>query len=583
MLSVVKPLVPLIASCFILLLGSGLTNTFLPLRMEINGLDTDTIGLLITFYFIGMLLGAMYSKHLIKRVGHIRLFSGSLAIMAACILICALDSNIILWSLARAATGFCIACAYTTMESWFGDSATKETRGRILAIYNATILLGLFGGQFFIGFYDPGESGLFIISGIIFCAAILPVALSENTGPQVTEVVPMSLLDIFKISPLGVVSCFTAGITYSAVMGLLPVVAQHYGFAGFTLSTYVGIAILGAFFLQFPIGYLSDRLDRRSILLIILMVSAATDIGITLLNPEQGLIPLFIATTITSGIISCIYPISMSQTFDQLKKSQMLAAMGSMIMAFSIGGVVGPYSASIIMNMFDSTALFYFLAVVQVLLGFYVMYRMTVREALPVEEQDNFIMQSSAVTASVELDPRTEYIENTPSSAEAETALTVAETDPGAAVKLARAISMSNPVLGVEVAAAVASVEGIDVLKLYQVMSEIAPNQILDMTRAIVIEKPELAGELIKKLSGWYPEQVVPIAMEIGKVLPELRIEMAKIAVDTAPESADQIREYYTELLMEEQEAMRPADRYDFSEEDLEKVVAQLINVCSNK
>ncbi len=549
--------------------------------MEINGLDTDTIGLIITFYFIGMLLGAMYSKNLIKRVGHIRLFSGSLALMAACILVCALDSNIILWSVARAVTGFCIACCYTTMESWFGDSATKETRGRILAIYNATILLGLFGGQFFIGLYEPGESGLFIISGVIFCLAILPVALSKNTGPQITEVAPMSLLAIFKISPLGVVTCFTAGITYSAVMGLLPVVAQHYGFSGFTLSTYIGTAILGAFFLQFPVGYLSDRLDRRSILLIILIVSAATDIGITLLDPEQGLWPLLLATTITSGIITCIYPISMSQTFDQLKKSQMLAAMSSMIMAFSIGGVVGPYSASIVMNLFDSTALFYFLAVVQALLALYVMYRMSVKDALPVEDQDNFVMQSSAVAAPLDLDPRTEYVEHTEPCSEAETAVNIAETDPGTAVRLARAIAMENPTIGAEVAAAVASVEGIDVLRLYQVMSEAVPNQILDVTRAIVIERPELAQDLIKKLTGWYPEQVVPVAMEIGTVLPELRLEMAKIAVETAPESATQIREYYMQLLTEEQEAMRPADRYSFNEKELDNLVLQLVKICS--
>ncbi len=549
--------------------------------MEINGLDTDTIGLIITFYFIGMLLGAMYSKNLIKRVGHIRLFSGSLALMAACILACALDSNIILWSVARAITGFCIACSYATMESWFGDSATKETRGRILAIYNATILLGLFGGQFFIGLYEPGESGLFIISGVIFCLAILPVALSKNTGPQVTEVVPMSLLAIFKISPLGVVSCFTAGITYSAVMGLLPVVAQHYGFSGFTLSTYIGIAILGAFFLQFPVGYLSDRLDRGSILLIILIVSAATDLGITLLNPEQGLWPLFLATTITCGIISCIYPISMSQTFDQLKQSQMLAAMGSMIMAFSIGGVVGPYSASIIMNLFDSTALFYFLAVIQILLALYVMYRMSVKDPLPVEEQDNFVMQSSVAAAPIDLDPRTEYVEHNEPCTEAETAVHIAETDPGTAVRLARAIAMENPTLGAEVAAAVASVEGIDVLRLYKVMSEAVPSQILDVTRAIVIERPELAQELIRKLTGWYPEQVVPVAMEIGTVLPELRLEMAKIAVEAAPESATQIREYYMQLLTEEQEAMRPADRYDFNEKQLDELVLQLVKICS--
>jgi hypothetical protein len=118
-------------------------------------------------------------------------------------------------------------------------------------------------------------------------------------------------------------------------------------------------------------------------------------------------------------------------------------------------------------------------------------------------------------------------------------------------------------------------------LRLYQLMSEAVPNKVLDISRAIVVERPDLAEELIKKLVGWYPEQVVPVAIEIGRVLPELRLEMAKIAVENAPESATQIREYYMQLLNEEHDAIRPADRDEFDERDMENLVLELVKICS--
>ena len=581
MLATFTPLIPLFASCFILFMGNGLTNTFFPLRMQLNGLGTDSIGLIISVYFIGMLLGAMYSKYLIKNVGHIRVFSGSVAVVAASVLICALNDDIIAWSLARTIAGFCTAGTYAAMESWLSESSTKETRGRVLAVYNATVIMGLFSGQFFIGLFEITSNDLFIIAGIVFASALIPIALSKITAPEVLDVTSMSLFKLYKLSPLGVVSCFTAGAIYFSVMSLLPIVGTHYGFENFTISLYVGIAILGGFFLQFPIGYLSDRFDRRTVLLYILIISVATNIIISFLDPENGLWPIFLATTITSGIISCIYPLSISQTFDQLKQSEMVSAMGSMIMAYAIGGIVGPYSISLLMNIFGDNVLFYCLALVQLLLSGFVIYRMSISEALPIEDQESFVMQTGAIAAPVDLDPRTEYIDSSVPSVEAETVSSIAETDPITAIRLVRAIAIANPQLAEEVVAAVVNVEGIDILRLYQVMSEAVPNKVLDVSRAIVVERPDLAEELIKKLVGWYPEQVVPVAIEIGRVLPELRLEMAKIAVENAPESATQIREYYMQLLNEEHDAIRPADREEFDERDMENLVLELVKICS--
>ncbi len=404
-----KPLIALFLSCFILFLGNGLINVLLPVRMGLNAVSTDAIGLVLSLYFVGMFIGALYSKTLIKRAGHIRMFAGCVSLGAISILMCSIFDDSLVWGAMRIVLGFCNACAFSAMESWLSDSSTKQTRGQILGAYNAVVLAGLFGGQFFMNIANPADTTLFVIGGMLLCAAVIPVSLSRNPGPVIEEVQPMSLLALYKVSPLGVVSCLIAGLIYSALFNLLPVFAKDFGITGLQLSIYMGGAISGAFLLQFPIGYFSDHFDRRIILLILLVVSTVTAYFVTVFAASHSFAVTLGFTALTSGIIACLYPLSISQVFDQLEPNEMVSAMGSLILAFATGGILGPYSASLVMDYFDSAALFYFLCVIQLLLALFVAYRMTIREALPVEDQESFVMQHAVINPSANLDPRTQY------------------------------------------------------------------------------------------------------------------------------------------------------------------------------
>ncbi|BBB26185.1 MFS transporter [Amphritea japonica] len=572
------PLITLFASAVILYLGIGLMNILVPSRMGLEGMSTDTIGMVLSMFFVGLFAGAIYSKQLVKRVGHIRALAGSVAIEAICILAFTLDTSPLLWGVLRVLLGFSHACLLTAMESWLSDSASEENRGKVLAVYNACILGGLFGGQFLMGVAEPSDNTLFIIVGMLFCMAALPILFSRVQGPVIETIAPMSVISLFKTSPLGVATCLTAGAVYSALFNMLPVFAAEYHINGFQLSLFMGCAIIGAFTLQFPVGLLSDRFDRRSILFVLLLLSSVLGIAVIPLAEREMTIGIFIVNGIAAGIITCYYPLSVAESFDKLKKSEMVSAMGSLLLAFGIGGAIGPYAASVVMQVFGSSSLFYFLAILQILLALFTLYRMTVSKALPVSDQEDFVMQNAALSTSVNLDPRTEYTEPDaiPSSA-AKTAVLIAESDPAAAVKMARALTLNNPEKGTEVAAAVASVPGIDVMRLYEVMKETAPYQILEITQAIVKAKPELAPELISQLAEWYPQQVIAVAIEVGRVFPDMRIEMARIAVASAPESATQVAEYYSGLLAEEREAIRPADREeDTSESDVMNIASEL-------
>lgn len=576
--AILLPVLALLCSCFIFYLGFGLVNILLPVRMKLEGISTDTIGLVLSLYAVGLLIGALYSKKLVQRIGHIRLFVGSITIEAITILALTLDPNPYFWGAMRVILGFSQATLLTAMESWLSDSATEETRGKVLGIYNATILVGLLGGQFLIGLAPPNDDILFIIAGMLLCFAALPVLFSRNQGPIVEDVAPMSVFTLFKISPLGVITCLGAGIVYSAILNMLPVFAADYDISGFQLSLFMGSTMVGAFLLQFPVGYLSDRMDRRTLLLVLLILSGGAGLSATFFAETNFVLALFISTSFTAGVIACYYPISIAEAFDKLKKSEMVSAMGSMILAFGLGSAIGPYTVALVMDELGSASLFYYLAVVQGALALFTLYRMSVRKALPVDEQEGFIMQAPSAAPVADLDPRTEYIEpEQPLSSEAETAVSVAETDPAAAVKMARALTMKNPEKGTEVAAAVAQVPGIDVMRLYEVMKEAAPYQILEITRAIVNAKPELSYDLVSQLAEWHPQQVVPVAIEIGRALPDYRVEMAKVAVNAAPESATQVAEYYASVMAEEREQMRPADRDDdTSEQDAYGLVSEL-------
>ncbi len=559
-------------------MGVGLMNILVPVRMGLEGMATDTIGLVLSMYFLGMFAGALYSKQLVKRVGHIRALAGSVAIEAICILAFTLDANVLLWGGLRVLLGFSQACLLTAMESWLSDSASEETRGKVLAVYNACILGGLFVGQFLMGVAEPSDNTLFIIVGILFCMTALPILFSRAQGPVIETIAPMSIISLFKISKLGVVACLTSGVVYSALFSLLPVFAADYQISGFQLSLFMGCAIIGAFTLQFPVGMLSDHYDRRSVLLVLLLISSVLGIAIIPLAQMEMMAGIFILNGVTAGIITCYYPLSVAESFDKLKKTEMVAAMGSLLLAYGIGGAIGPYAASLVMHAFGSSSLFYFLALVQILLALFTLYRMMVTKALPVSDQEHFVMQNAALSTSFDLDPRTEYSEpEAVRSSEAETAILIAETDPAAAVKMARALTINNPEKGTEVAAAVATVPGIDVMRLYEVMKEAVPDQIQDITQAIVKAKPDLAPELVSQLAEWYPQQALEVAIEVGRVFPDMRIEMARIAVASAPESATQIAEYYSGLIAEEREAIRPADREeDTSESDTLNMVSEL-------
>ncbi|MFC6669702.1 MFS transporter [Marinobacterium aestuariivivens] len=566
MIVTLLPLFSLLLSCFIMMMGFGLTGLLMPVRMGLEGMNTDTIGMVLSMYAAGMLFGGLYARVMIIRAGHIRMFAAVAALAAISVLACGLSTNPWLWGLMRMLMGFCMACALAAIDSWLSESASQETRGRILAANQIVIMGAFFVGQFLINLSSPSTTTLFIVAGMLLSLALIPIVMSRKAGPSVAEVRAMSMMAVFRLSPLGVVSCFFCGILYSGMLNMLPIFAGSRGIEGFELSLFMGAAVFGAFILQFPVGYLSDHFDRRTVLFGLLIVTIGASVAAPLLAALEYRYPIMAAVAVITGIFACLYPMSISETFDKVLQSDMVAAMGGLIATYALGSIIGPYASSLAMKTFGNDALFGFLAVMEALLLIFVVYRMRVRDALPVEDQEKYVLHGVAGGSSLEIDPRFEYEEpERPLSPEAETVVKVAQNNPGAAVKMAIALAENSPEQAAQLAAALSCVEQVDIARLYAAITEAAPELSLYIAEALAAASPEQSNELIDWLIRERPDQLAEILVAIAEALPEQSVEIIGNAAETmaeeAPEMLFDMAETYASHMSEQLEEMRPVDR----------------------
>jgi len=559
------PMISLLFSGFLLLLGHGLTGILLPVRMEQEMMDTETIGLVLSLFAVGFLLGGMYSRALIMRAGHIRMFAACGALASISVLLSGLFPDPYTLGAMRILMGFCLACANATIDSWLSDSASEETRGRILATNQVVLMAALVAGQFMLNIAPTTGTTLFMAAAIIFSLSVVPIAMTKRTSPSVSDVDSMSMRTAFRYSPLGMVTCFFCGLLYSSLLNLLPLFAKSHGLVDFDLTLFMGAALFGAFVLQFPVGYLSDRFDRRTVLLGLLLVAGASSMATPLMIGEGMLYLTMALVAINTGILACLYPLAVSETFDKVQKKDLVAAMGALLIAYALGSMVGPYAASVVMQKLSNDALFLFIAVSQAALLLFVIHRMSVRVALPVEDQENYVLQSAMTAAVVtDLDPRTEYQETEqPLTQEAEVAVEVAKTDPGAAVRMAQALAEESPEQAANISAAIAGLDSVDAIRLYDAMYDVAPEHSLEIAEAIAVNSPEQATDLVRWTVESQPESTQEVVIALANALPDQWMELVETAAEgvETPDALLDLAQSYAQSLAENLEQMRPVDR----------------------
>jgi MFS family permease len=401
----------------ILITAHGFQGNLLQVRSVIEDFSIITTGIIMSGYFIGYFVGANMIPNLVSKVGHIRVFAAFASMASLAILLHAVFVNPVVWTLGRFLTGFSLIGVYIVVESWLNDRATNRNRGGVLSIYMFITFIGLSVGTLLLNFNKPDQYEPFILTSLLFSIALVPILLVKRTAPKFKKISFMKIKQLYKISPLGTFSMFCTGLIHSAVFGVGAVYAASLNFTIFEISLFLFlITIAGAIF-QFPIGYFSDKHDRRIILIactfvaaifcMLAIVASGTSLENMYLASSVAMdkMMFFMFITIYAGFALPMFTLNLAYVNDFIDKERFVAAGAGLQIIFGIGAMGGPFLASIFMNNYGANGFFIFLTIFHLLIGFFGMYRITKRDYADNPDSTFTPLPRNITPLGIELDP----------------------------------------------------------------------------------------------------------------------------------------------------------------------------------
>lgn len=383
----------------LLMLGNGLQGTLLGVRATLEGYSNELIGLLMSGFFAGFLLGATWTPRAVNRVGHVRVFAALASLASVSILVHSVVIDPIVWGLMRVVTGVCFAGIFVVAESWLNEAADNESRGQLLAVYMMTQFLGLAGGQMLLNVADPAQAELFILVSVLISLAAIPLLLSATKVPAQVEPVAVGLRRLYRVSPLGTLGTLGAGLINGTVFGMGAVYAAQAGLSVSEIALFMGVLIVGAAILQWPIGKLSDLLDRRVVILTVAFTGCVLAVVAGLMvEMRSGWYPLAVA--VYGGFGLSLHALCIAHTNDHLEPTELVGASSALVLILAAGSVVGPPVAGFAMGVVGASGYFWWLAAIGLWVGALSLWRMTRRASLPNEDQGPFV-PITAQTSSV--------------------------------------------------------------------------------------------------------------------------------------------------------------------------------------
>lgn len=389
-MSSIRPLIPLLVAAGILLGGNGLQGTLIALRGAMEGFSPSTIGFMGTAYFAGFLIGCLAITRMLKAVGHVRCFAALAAMASAGTLLLVLIVDPITWSVVRFASGFCFAGLFTVMESWLNSSVRNDDRARVLALYRIIDIGSVTGAQFLIPIFGAGGFAIFAIMSIMITLSLVPVSLADRSNPVPPEDVKLNLGRAWAISPLAAIGCIAVGVTNSAFRTLSPVYAEQIGMSVADVVTFVSVGIIGGAIIQYPLGQLSDKWDRRSVLLITCIGAMLAALALAFLAGSNSFAN-FVLVFIFGSFAMPMFSLSAAHANDRAKTHEFVLVNAALMLFYSFGAIVGPIVAAYFMQAYGPATLFMFNAAVYVLLTAYILYRMQVSAPVPEGHRGPFV------------------------------------------------------------------------------------------------------------------------------------------------------------------------------------------------
>ncbi|MEM9781985.1 MAG: MFS transporter [Pseudomonadota bacterium] len=374
----------LLIGMFMLQIGNGLQGTALGIRGGIEGFDAAVMGIVMSGYFVGFLAGAWITPKLLRRVGHVRTFAAFASLISAACIIYGAAVDPLAWTLIRLVTGACFSGVYVVAESWLNNQSNNETRGQTLSIYLICQMGGIVLAQALVPLTDPAGYDLFVIMTVAVSIACAPILLSASPAPMVENNRQLSLGALFRISPLGFVGTLVLGAVFAAMFGMTAVWGTSVGLSANEISAVVGAMYVGALVLQMPIGWLSDRMDRRVLITGCTALGAVSATAMALAGSNFAAV--LIAALLAGGVANPLYSLLIAHTNDYMDWDDMAAAAGGLVLLNGIGAAGTPLMIGGLMDVAGPVAFPAFMAVCFSGITLYALYRMTVRPATPVDE-----------------------------------------------------------------------------------------------------------------------------------------------------------------------------------------------------
>ena len=387
----------LLLGMMFLMVGNGVQGTLLGIRGAIEGFSTFQMSVVMSAYFAGFLFGSRMAPEMIRRVGHVRVFAALGSLISAVLILYAAIPDWIVWALLRVLIGFCFSGVYVTAESWLNNTASNENRGQALSLYMIVQMLGIIAAQALINFADPAGYLLFVIPSVLVSLAFAPILLSVSPAPTFGTTRSMSIRELYGVSPLGVVGTFLMGGVFAAMFGMTAVWGTEAGLSILEISIFTGAIYFGGLVFQYPIGWLSDRMDRRRLLVIVSLIGVAG--GSMAVLFDLSFIWLVGVALIIGGISNPLYSLLVAYTNDYLETDQMAAASGGLLFLNGVGAILGPLIIGWLMGVIGPSGFFLFIIVLMMMLVVYAVWRMTQRPSIPVAESGPFAAVSPVVSA----------------------------------------------------------------------------------------------------------------------------------------------------------------------------------------
>jgi MFS family permease len=381
----------------LLMVGNGIQGTLLGIRGNIEGFSTYQLSYVMSAYFLGFLFGSLAAPRMIRKVGHIRVFAALGSLISAILVIFPVFPDWMVWTALRVLAGFCFSGIYITSESWINNTASNETRGQALSAYMIVQMLGIIASQVLLNLPDDSGFGLFIIPSVLVSLAFMPLLLAPTPAPAFDSTRRISFGRLFRISPLGCAGMLLTGGVFSAMFGMASVWGAQEGLSVRQISIFVGSLYVGGLVFQYPIGWASDRTDRRMLIMGLSVVAATTMLIATFVPmPFTGLI---IVALLLGGITNPVYALLIAYTNDFLPREQMAGASAGLIFLNGFGAIFGPIVTGWMMETVGPRGFFLFIGVLYIVLAGYAVYRMTRRAAPTVSGAFRTVTQGASSLA----------------------------------------------------------------------------------------------------------------------------------------------------------------------------------------